>query len=114
MTMSTENIGMSLTERQCGSEMKEGILRPTASAALDLIRTKLEDPNFDAQWSQIHMIDLDNYRRRAYDSLGVEVQNKTRILEEEGTVGRVVGPGILTGMCRRPKVAESGHRRASR
>jgi len=62
--MSTESSGKSLPERQYGSEMKEGILRPTASTVLDLIGTKLEDPNvgavekehqfcrFDGQWSR--------------------------------------------------------------
>ena len=58
--------------------------------------------------------DLDNYRRVAYDSSWVKVQNKTRILEENGTVGSVVGSGAVIAMCRRPEVAESGHGRASR
>jgi hypothetical protein len=46
--MSTESFGKSLPERQYESDREERIQGPTASAALDLIRTKLEDPNFDA------------------------------------------------------------------
>ena len=46
--MSTENFDKSLPERQAEAEREERIQRPTASTALELIRTKLEDPNYDA------------------------------------------------------------------
>jgi hypothetical protein len=49
MSMSTESFGESLPERRHESEREGmGIQRPTASTALELIRTKLEDPAFDA------------------------------------------------------------------
>jgi hypothetical protein len=46
--MSTDDFGTSVPQRQDGSDRGEGIERPSASTTLDLIRSRLQDPNFDA------------------------------------------------------------------
>jgi hypothetical protein len=46
--MSIEDFGTSVPQRQYESDREEGIQRPSESSTLDLIRSKLEDPNFDA------------------------------------------------------------------
>ena len=46
--MSIEDFGTSVPQRQYGSDREEGIQRPSESSTLDLIRSKLADPNFDA------------------------------------------------------------------
>jgi hypothetical protein len=46
--MSTDDFGTSVPQRQHESDREEGIQRPSESSTLDLIRSKLEDPNFDA------------------------------------------------------------------
>jgi hypothetical protein len=46
--MSTESFGKSLPERQYESDREERILMPSETTALDIVRTMLQDPNFDA------------------------------------------------------------------
>jgi hypothetical protein len=46
--MCTQNFGTSMPPCQYESNTEDGIQRPTSSTALDLIRTKLQDPDFDA------------------------------------------------------------------
>jgi len=46
--MSTESFGKSLPERQSDTDREERIQRPSETTALDLIRTKLQNSNFDA------------------------------------------------------------------
>ncbi len=46
--MSTESFGAGLPQRQYESDREEKIQRHSEAAALDLIQTKLQDPNFDA------------------------------------------------------------------
>jgi hypothetical protein len=46
--MSLEDFGTGVPQRQYESDRKEGIQRPSESSTLDLIRSKLQDPNFDA------------------------------------------------------------------
>jgi hypothetical protein len=46
--MSTEGIGTCVLQRQYESDREEKIQRPSEATALDLIQTKLQDPNFDA------------------------------------------------------------------
>ena len=46
--MSTESFGKSLPERQSDTDREERIQRPSEATALDLIRSKLQNSNFDA------------------------------------------------------------------
>jgi hypothetical protein len=46
--MSREDFGTSVLQLQSESKKEEAMERPTAPSILDLIRSKLEDPNFDA------------------------------------------------------------------
>jgi hypothetical protein len=46
--MSTDDFGTSVPQCQNESDRGEGIERPSASTTLDLIRSRLQDPNFDA------------------------------------------------------------------
>ncbi len=46
--MTTKSFGTSLPQRQSETDREERIQRPSESSTLDLIRSKLEDPNFDA------------------------------------------------------------------
>jgi len=46
--MSRENVGTSAPQRQYESDRKERMEKPSESSTVDLIRSRLQDPNFNA------------------------------------------------------------------